>query len=169
MNAARASFIGQSVERREDYRFITGAGQYTDDIVLPQQSYGYFLRSPHAHAAIRSIDTSAARGAPGVLAVFTARDLAGVGGLPCGWLIKSVDGTPMKEPRHPLLAEDKVRHVGDQVALVVAESAAQAKSAAALIEVDMKCCRPWSTRRARPRAAPRCTTWQPTMSATRGP
>ena len=82
MNAARASFIGQSVERREDYRFLTGAGQYTDDIVLPQQSYGYFLRSPHAHAAIRSIDTSAARGAPGVLAVFTSRDLAGVGGLP---------------------------------------------------------------------------------------
>ena len=80
MNAARASFIGQSVERREDYRFLTGAGQYTDDIVLPQQSYGYFLRSPHAHAAIRSIDTSAARGAPGVLAVFTSRDLAGVGG-----------------------------------------------------------------------------------------
>jgi len=136
MNAARASFIGQSVERREDYRFLTGAGQYTDDIVLPQQSYGYFLRSPHAHAAIRSIETSAARGAPGVLAVFTSRDLAGVGGLPCGWLIKSIDGSPMKEPRHPVLAEDKVRYVGDQVALVVAESAAQAKSAAALIEVD---------------------------------
>ena len=136
MNAARASFIGQSVERREDYRFLTGAGQYTDDIVLPQQSYGYFLRSPHAHAAIRSIETSAARGAPGVLAVFTSRDLAGVGGLPCGWLIKSIDGRPMKEPRHPVLAEDKVRYVGDKVALVVAESAAQAKSAAALIEVD---------------------------------
>ena len=71
-----------------------------------------------------------------MLAIFTAKDLAGVGGLPCGWLIKSIDGNPMKEPKHPVLAEDKVRHVGDQVALVVAESVAQAKAAAALIEVD---------------------------------
>ena len=137
MNAAvRAPFIGRPVERKEDYRFLTGTGQYTDDITLPQQTYACFLRSPHAHAAIRSIDTSAARSAPGVLAVFTAKDLAGVGGLPCGWLIKSIDGNPMKEPKHPVLAEDKVRHVGDQVALVVAESVAQAKAAAALIEVD---------------------------------
>ncbi len=137
MNAAvRAPFIGRPVERKEDYRFLTGAGQYTDDITLPQQTYACFLRSPHAHAAIRSIDTSAARSAPGVLAVFTGKDLAGVGGLPCGWLIKSIDGSPMKEPKHPVLAEDKVRHVGDQVALVVAESVAQAKAAAALIEVD---------------------------------
>ena len=137
MNAAvRAPFIGRPVERKEDYRFLTGTGQYTDDITLPQQTYACFLRSPHAHAAIRSIDTSAARSAPGVLAIFTAKDLAGVGGLPCGWLIKSIDGNPMKEPKHPVLAEDKVRHVGDQVALVVAESVAQAKAAAALIEVD---------------------------------
>src|SRR2546427_25161 len=137
MNAAvRAPFIGRPVERKEDYRFLTGTGQYTDDITLPQQTYACFLRSPHAHAAIRSIDTSAARSAPGVLAIFTAKDLAGVGGLPCGWLIKSIDGSPMKEPKHPVLAEDKVRHVGDQVALVVAESVAQAKAAAALIEVD---------------------------------
>src|SRR6516162_2812970 len=128
--------IGRSVERKEDYRFLTGAGQYTDDIILPQQSYAWFLRSPHAHARLRSIDTSAARAAPWVLAVFTSKDLAGIGGLPCGWLIKSIDGSPMKEPRHPVLAEDKVRYVGDQVALVVAESAAQAKSAAALIEID---------------------------------
>ena len=135
-SAVRAPFIGRPVERKEDYRFLTGAGQYTDDITLPQQTYACFLRSPHAHATIRSIDTSAARSAPGVLAIFTGKDLAGVGGLPCGWLIKSVDGSPMKEPKHPLLAEDKVRHVGDQVALVVAESAAQAKAAAALIDVD---------------------------------
>jgi carbon-monoxide dehydrogenase large subunit len=128
--------IGRPVERKEDYRFLTGAGQYTDDITLPQQSYGSFLRSPHAHARIRSIDTAAARAAPGVLAVFTGKDLAAIGGLPCGWLIKSIDGSPMKEPKHPVLAEDKVRHVGDQVALVVAESVAQAKAAAALIEVD---------------------------------
>ena len=136
MNAARAPLIGRSIERKEDYRFLTGVGQYTDDIVLPGQSYGYFLRSPHAHARIRSIATEAARSAPGVLAVFTGQDLAGIGGLPCGWLIKSIDGSPMKEPKHPVLAEDRVRHVGEQVALVVAESIAQAKAAAALIEVD---------------------------------
>jgi aerobic carbon-monoxide dehydrogenase large subunit len=136
MSAARATFIGSSVERKEDYRFLTGAGQYTDDISLPRQSYGCFLRSPHAHARIRAIDTTAARGAPGVLGVFTGKDLAGVGGLPCGWLIKSIDGSPMKEPKHPVLAEGTVRYVGEQLALVVAESAAQAKAAAALIDVD---------------------------------
>ena len=136
MSAARAPLIGQSVERKEDYRFVTGAGQYTDDIVLPQQSYAYFLRSPHAHARIRSLDAARARAAPGVLGVFFSKDLAGVGGLPCGWLIKSLDGSPMKEPKHPVLAEDKVRYVGEQLALVVAETAAEAKAAAALIEVD---------------------------------
>ena len=135
MSAAQP-LVGRSVERKEDYRFLTGAGQYTDDITLPQQSYACFLRSPHAHAHIRSIDTAAARASPGVLAVFTGKDLAGIGGLPCGWLIKSIDGSPMKEPKHPVLAEDKVRHVGDQLALVIAESAAQARAAAALIEVD---------------------------------
>jgi carbon-monoxide dehydrogenase large subunit len=135
MSAAQ-SLIGRSVERKEDYRFLTGAGQYTDDITLPQQSYACFLRSPHAHARIRSIDTGAARASHGVLGVFTGKDLAGIGGLPCGWLIKSIDGSPMKEPKHPVLAEDKVRHVGDQLALVVAESVAEARAAAALIEVD---------------------------------
>src|SRR6185312_14845880 len=136
MSAVRAPLIGRSVERKEDYRFLTGVGQYTDDIVLPGQSHGCFLRSPHAHARLRSIDTAGARGAPGVLAVYTGEDLAGIGGLPCGWLIKSIDGSPMKEPKHPVLAESKVRHVGEQVALVIAETAAQAKAAAALIDVD---------------------------------
>src|SRR5579872_6776686 len=136
MSAARAPFIGQSLERKEDYRFLTGAGQYTDDIALPRQSYAYFLRSPHAHAKLRAIDVAAARRAPGVLGVFTGKDLAGIGGLPCGWLIKSTDGSPMKEPKHPVLAEDAVRYVGDQIALVIADSIAQAKAAAALIEVD---------------------------------
>ncbi|HET9108305.1 MAG TPA: xanthine dehydrogenase family protein molybdopterin-binding subunit [Steroidobacteraceae bacterium] len=136
MSAARAPYIGQSVARKEDYRFVTGCGTYTDDIVLPHQAYGYFLRSPHAHAAIRSIDTAAAAAAPGVIAVYTGRDLAGIGGLPCGWLIHSIDGSPMKEPKHPVLAEGKVRHVGDPLALVVAESAREAKAAAALIDVD---------------------------------
>jgi len=136
MNAPQAGLIGRAVERREDYRFLTGQGQYTDDVVMPNQSYAFFLRSPHAHAKIRSINTAAAEKAPGVLGVLTGKDTAGIGGLPCGWLITSVDGTPMKEPKHPVLAENKVRYVGDQVALVVAESLVQAKAAAELIEVD---------------------------------
>ena len=114
--------IGQSIKRREDERFLTGSGQYTDDVILPRQTYGYFLRSPHAHARIGSIDTSDAMKMPGVVAIFTGRDIAEskIGGLPCGWLIHSRDGSPMKEPPHPIIAADKVLHVGDQVALVVA-------------------------------------------------
>ena len=130
--------IGQPLLRREDQRFLTGAGQYTDDVVLPGQTYGVFLRSPYAHARIKSIDTSEALKAPGVVKIFVGADLAEakVGGLPCGWLIHSKDGTPMKEPAHPVLAQGKVRHVGDQVALVVAETTLQAKDACELIEVD---------------------------------
>ena len=136
--AAQTSPIGQALRRREDQRFLTGAGQYTDDVVLPGQTYAVFLRSPYAHARIKSIDTAQARKAPGVIAIFTGNDLAEakVGGLPCGWLIHSKDGTPMKEPPHPVLAQGKVRHVGDQLALVVAETALQAKDAAELIVVD---------------------------------
>ncbi len=136
MSSTRAPLIGQPVERKEDYRFVTGTGQYTDDIVLPRQTYAAFVRSPHAHAHLRSLDVAAARGAPGVLALYTGKDLTSVGGVPCGWLIHSIDGTPMKEPKHPILAEDKVRHVGDPIALVVAESAREAKAAAALVEVE---------------------------------
>ena len=133
-----ASLIGHALLRREDYRFLTGAGQYTDDVVLPGQTYGVFLRSPYAHARIKAIDSSKAAAAPGVVHIFTGADLAEakVGGLPCGWLIHSKDGSPMKEPPHPVLAQGKVRHVGDQVALVVAETLLQAKDAAELIEVD---------------------------------
>ena len=94
---ARQGFIGQSVVRREDARFLTGRGQYTDDITLHGQTYGYFLRSPHAHARIKSISTAAAAGAHGVLGVFTGDDFKDIGGLPCGWLINNIDGTPMKE------------------------------------------------------------------------
>ncbi|TXL63768.1 xanthine dehydrogenase family protein molybdopterin-binding subunit [Zeimonas arvi] len=138
MTDMSSSPIGKSLLRREDQRFLTGTGQYTDDVVMPGQTYGVFLRSPHAHARIKSIDLSHAREAPGVVAIFTGADLAEakVGGLPCGWLIHSKDGSPMKEPPHPVLAQDKVRHVGDQVALVVAETALQAKDAAEMIEVD---------------------------------
>jgi aerobic carbon-monoxide dehydrogenase large subunit len=139
MNAPeQPGLIGASVKRKEDYRFLTGSGQYTDDVVLPRQSYGVFLRSPHAHARLGEIDCEAAKHAPGVIAVFTGADLAAehVGGLPCGWLIHSLDGTPMHEPPHPVLAREKVRHVGDTIALVIAESPKEAKDAAELIEVE---------------------------------
>ena len=136
MGANEQGLIGQSIKRKEDARFLTGSGQYTDDITLPHQTYAVFVRSPHAHAKIRGVDTSRAKAAPGVVAVFTGADLQGVGGLPCGWLITSLDGTPMKEPPHPVLAQGKVRYVGDRVALVVAESVHQAKDAAELVDVD---------------------------------
>ena len=130
--------IGAAVKRREDVRFLTGRGRYTDDINLRGQAYGYVLRSSVAHGRLRSVDTAAAAAAPGVLRVFTAKDLEGVGGLPCGWLIHSRDGSPMKEPPHPVLATDKVRHVGDPIAFVVAESLAQARDAAELIDADIE-------------------------------
>ena len=133
---ARDPFVGQRVERREDARFLTGRGQYTDDIVLPRQTFGYFLRSPYAHARIKGIDTAAAAKAAGVVQIFTGADFREFGGLPCGWLINNVDGTPMKEPKHPVLCDDKALYVGDAVALVVAETLLEAKAAAALIEVD---------------------------------
>ena len=135
MNAPQG-FIGQSVKRREDARFLTGRGQYTDDITLPQQSYAVFVRSPYAHAKLKKVDTQAAAKSPGVLGVYTGEHFKQVGGLPCGWLINSIDGSAMKEPRHPILADGKVRYVGDRVALVVAETLEQAKAAAQLVEVD---------------------------------
>ncbi len=135
MNAPHG-FIGASVERREDARFLTGRGQYTDDITFPGQTYGWFLRSPYAHARLKKVDTAAAAKAPGVLGIFTGEHFKAVGGLPCGWLIHNLDGSPMKEPRHPVLADGKVRYVGDRIALVVAETLDQAKAAGALIEVD---------------------------------
>ncbi len=130
--------VGARVARVEDRRFLTGRGRYTDDINRPGQLYACILRSPHAHARIKGIDKSAAEAAPGVVAVFTGADMAadGIGSLPCGWLIHFKDGSPMKEPPHPPLAVDKVRHVGDQVAVVVAETYRQAKDAAELLDVD---------------------------------
>jgi carbon-monoxide dehydrogenase large subunit len=135
---AKLPHIGESVRRKEDLRFLTGVGQYTDDIVLPGMCHTVFVRSPHAHAVLRSIDKSAALAAPGVIAVFDGQDVAAdkVNGLPCGWLITSTDGTPMKEPPHPILAQGKVRYVGDHVAMVVAETLQQAKDAAELVAVD---------------------------------
>jgi len=130
------NLIGASVKRKEDYRFLTGAGQYTDDVVFPNQTYAVFVRSPHAHAHVRSIKKDAALQAPGVVAVFSGEDTGAIGGLPCGWLIHSMDGQPMKEPPHPILAKGTARHVGDPVAVVIAESYAQARDAAELLEVD---------------------------------
>jgi carbon-monoxide dehydrogenase large subunit len=133
-----APLIGARVQRKEDYRFLTGAGQYTDDVALPHQSYAAFVRSPHAHAVLENIDIDMAKKAPGVLAVYTGQDLAAakVGGLPCGWLITDLKGQPMKEPPYPSLAQGKVRHVGERVAVVIAETLAQARDAADLVKVD---------------------------------
>lgn len=135
---AKLPHIGESVLRKEDYRFLTGAGQYTDDITLSRMAHAVFVRSPHAHALVKSVDTRAAKSAPGVIGVLEGKDVANdkINGLPCGWLITSTDGQPMKEPPHPILALDKVRYVGDHVVMVVAETLEQAKNAAELVEVD---------------------------------
>ncbi|MGY6644997.1 MAG: xanthine dehydrogenase family protein molybdopterin-binding subunit [Salinarimonas sp.] len=132
--------IGAPVRRKEDQRFITGKGRYTDDLTRPGQAHAYFVRSPHAHAEIVKIDKAAAEAMPGVLAVLTGDDLAAdnIGGLICGWMIHSKDGTPMKAGAHPALAQGKVRYVGDHVAVVVAETLAQARDAAEAVEVDYK-------------------------------
>jgi carbon-monoxide dehydrogenase large subunit len=133
-----APLIGARIERKEDYRFLTGAGQYTDDVELPRQSYAAFVRSPHAHAVVKKISLVKAKASPGVLAIYTGEDFAAakLGGLPCGWLITDVNGQPMKEPPHPCLAQGKVRYVGDQVAIVIAESIDEARDAAELVKVD---------------------------------
>jgi carbon-monoxide dehydrogenase large subunit len=130
--------MGAAVRRKEDHRFITGAGQFVDDINRPNQLYACFVRSPIAHARIAGIDASAALEVEGVVAVLTGADLAadGMGGLPCGWGIHSKDGSPMVEPAHPPLVTDAVKHVGDQVAVVLAETRAIARDAAEMVEVD---------------------------------
>ena len=130
--------IGASSKRREDVRFLTGNGRYTDDFNINGQAHAYFLRSEIAHGALKSIDASKAEAMPGVLAVFTGKDFEGIGGLPCGWLITDRDGEPMKEPAHPVLAQGKVRHVGDPIAAVVAESLEQARDAAEAIDVEIE-------------------------------
>ncbi|MCE8419425.1 xanthine dehydrogenase family protein molybdopterin-binding subunit [Rhodovulum sulfidophilum] len=129
--------IGASSKRREDKRFLTGKGRYTDDINLPGQAHAWFVRSQVAHGRLTSVDTAAAEAMPGVLRVFTGTDFEGIGGLPCGWLITDRFGQPMQEPGHPVLARDKVRHVGDPVAVVVAETAEQARDAAEAVEVEI--------------------------------
>jgi carbon-monoxide dehydrogenase large subunit len=131
--------IGDSVRRLEDPRLLTGGGRYTDDTKLSQPAARmYVLRSPHAHADIKKVDTTAAKKAPGVLAVFTGADVEkeGFGDVPCLVPLDNKDGTPRADTSRPMLAKDRVRHVGDPVALVVADTLDQAKDAAELIEVD---------------------------------
>ncbi len=130
--------IGAAVRRKEDHRFITGTGRYVDDINRPNQLYACMVRSPVAHAKIPGVNTSEARAFPGVVAVLTGADMAadGIGGLPCGWGVNNRDGSPMVEPGHPPLAAEAVRHVGDQVAVVLAESRSIARDASELVEVD---------------------------------
>ena len=130
-------YIGQSVKRVEDQRFITGKGQYTDDITLPGMTYATFIRSPLAHANIKNIDLSAAKNAPGYVASFVGSDIPeAIAGVPCGWQVDFKNGDTMKEPPHPLLARTKALHVGDGIAVVIAETQAQAKDAAAMVEVE---------------------------------
>src|SRR2546423_5998437 len=133
-----ATGIGATVRRKEDQRFITGKGRYTSDVSRPGQTHACFVRSPHAHARIKRIDAKAAMAMPGVLAVLTGADLAGdkLGNLICGWMVHSKDGTAMKMAPHPALAQTKACHVGDPVAVVIAETLAQARDAAEKVGVD---------------------------------
>ncbi|PHN01689.1 xanthine dehydrogenase family protein molybdopterin-binding subunit [Flavilitoribacter nigricans] len=130
------TYIGKSVKRVEDQRFLTGKGNYTDDIVLPGMTYAYIVRSPYAHAKINGVDTSEAAALEGVVAIFTGEDVKEIGGVPCGWQVNFKNGDTMKEPPHPLMVRDKARHVGDAVAMIIAESKEIARDAADLVDVD---------------------------------
>lgn len=129
--------IGASSKRREDVRFLTGAGNYTDDINIRGQAHVFFLRSDVAHGTLNNVDTSEAEGMPGVVRIFTGADFEAVGSIPCGWQVTDRHGDPMQEPRHPVLAHGKVRHVGEPIAAVVAETLGQARDAAEAIVVDI--------------------------------
>ena len=130
--------IGAPLKRREDVRFLTGKGRYTDDINRPGQAYVHFLRSDVAHGRITRLDTAKAAAMPGVLRVFTGDDFRDAGSLPCAWAPVSRDGSAQQEPRHPILAEGVVCHVGEAIAGVVAETYAQARDAAEAIELDIE-------------------------------
>ena len=133
-----ATGIGAAVRRKEDFRFITGQGQYTDDVVRPGETRAVFVRSPHARAKIKSLDASAAKKMPGVVGVLTGADLANdkIGNLICGWMIHSKDGSPMKMAPHPALAAGNVNCVGDAVAVVIGETLAAARDAAEKVKVE---------------------------------
>ncbi len=122
--------FGKSIKRREDPRFITGRGQYVDDVKLPGTTYAAFVRSPHAHAKLKAVNTTKAKGVPGVVAVYTGQDVK-VGALPCGWMLPDI-----KVPPRPVLAQGKVRYVGEPVAIVIADSAYTAKDGAEAVQVE---------------------------------
>ena len=130
--------IGAAPRRKEDFRFLTGRGNYVADIKRADMAFGVFIRSQHGHAVIRGIDTAPALALPGVQAVLTGDDVAadGLGSLPCGWGIHGSDGLPMKEPPFPMLAQGKVRFVGDMIAFVVADTLEQARAAAEAVVID---------------------------------
>src|SRR5437773_9817878 len=130
--------IGASVVRKEDRRFITGKGRYVDDIKLLGMTHAHFIRSPHAHAKIKSIDTAAAMNMPGVVGVLTGQQLVDdkIGNLICGWAITSKDGTGMKMGAWPAMAPETVRFVGQAVAVVIAETKNQARDAAEAVVVN---------------------------------
>ena len=137
---ANETGIGAAVKRKEDARFITGAGRYTDDIGAHGQTYAVFARSPHARAKLNGLDASAALATEGVVAVFTGADLQadGIGDLPCGWTVHSKDGEPMVVPAHPPIAVDKVNYVGEPYAVVIGESLEAAKNGAEALEADFE-------------------------------
>jgi aerobic carbon-monoxide dehydrogenase large subunit len=130
--------IGARVARKEDKRFLTGKGRYTDDMVVPGMKYAYFVRSPYAHAKITSIDVTAAKAMPGVIDVLDGKQLLadGIGNLICGWMIHSKDGTPMKMGAWRPLAHETVRYVGDAVAIVIADSLGEARDASEAVVVE---------------------------------
>src|SRR3990170_6845071 len=130
MAVTEERLFGKAIKRREDPRFITGRGQYVDDVKLPGMTYTAFVRSPHAHARIKSVDASSAKKMPGVVAVYTGQDVQ-VGGLPCGWMLPGI-----KVPARPVLAQGKARYVGEPIAIVVADSAYAAKDAAETVKVS---------------------------------
>src|SRR2546428_4606113 len=127
---AEERLFGKSIKRREDPRFITGRGQYVDDVKLPRMTYAAFVRSPHAHARLNKVDAAAAKKVPGVLAVFTGQDVQ-VGALPCGWMLPDI-----KVPPRPALASGKVRYVGEPVAIVIGETAYAARDGAEVVQVE---------------------------------
>jgi len=136
--AATTFAIGQPVRRGEDEKLLRGQGRYTDDINLPGQAYAVIVRSRHAHGLIRAIDTAAARKLPGVLAIYTGRDMAQYGSFKSNLPFKNRDGSDMRRPHRPVLATEKVCFVGDPIACVVAESAQQAKDAAEAVTVEIE-------------------------------
>jgi len=132
--------IGAAVKRKEDARFITGRGRYTDDVNARGQAYAVFVRSPHARAKINRIDTAAAAATDGVVAVFTGADLQadGIGDLPCGWLVKSKDGSDMVQPPHPPIAIERVNYVGEPYAVVVGDTLEAARNGAEAVLADFE-------------------------------